>query len=66
MCITKGSATCFVPAVGDEEPPQNWKPKPVNAVGQLGLGVGPYAWWGLADKIITLNSPQKEVSSLLL
>jgi hypothetical protein len=64
MCITKTTATCFVPAIkADENIPQNWHRKSVNAVGPHGLGVGPYSWWGQSDKVITLKSPQKEVSS---
>jgi hypothetical protein len=64
MKITKTSAVCFVPGLKeDEEIPANWVRVPVNRVGLHGLGVGAYAWWGEADKVIAINSPQKKVRS---
>lgn len=66
--ITKGVASCYVPEYANEELlPNRWEVslRAVPVIGMHGLGVGIYSWWGEADKIITLASPQKDVRFLL-
>ncbi len=66
LCVTKGRASCFVPDLMDEALPTGWdvSARSTTSIGMHGLGVGSFAWWGQADKLITINSPQKKVISL--
>ncbi len=64
--VTKGSASCYAAdfSAAEEPLPEGWAPsnRLTTMIGTHGLGVGAFMWWGQADKLITLSSPQKAVS----